>query len=157
MILEEYKKKYNYSSKEKALKSLEYVDEKTQCPYCKKFEISENAVGYYIPDKRIMKNSDYRKYYYVLEAISNKQVICEKLTGLNDDECKTILTIFKEMGFVRLIVGKAESSLDYKDYIVAPAGIEWKNKKTKQRIEILLMAFNTLSNVSTIAKEMFVK
>ncbi len=157
MILEEYIKKYNYSSKEKALKSLEYVDEKTQCPYCKKLEISENAVGYYIPDKRIMKNSDYRKYYYVLEAISNKQVIYEKLTGLNDNECKTIVKILKEMGFVRLIVGKAESSLDYKDYLVELAGIEWKNKNAQKRIEILWMAFNTLSNVSTIAKEMFIK
>ena len=157
MILEEYIKKYNYSSKEKALKSLEYVDEKIQCPYCKKLEISENAVGYYIPDKRIMKNSDYRKYYYVLEAILNKQVLRKELTDLNDDECKTIVKILKKMGFVRLIVGKTEYSLDYKDYLVEPAGIDWKNKNAKKRTEILWMAFNTLSNVSTIVKEMIVK
>lgn len=148
MTLNEYRKKYNLS-KYKALASLKYVENINICPYCKKIEIPNDANVYYVPDKRIMKNSDYRKYYYVLDAIINKQIIHNKLISLNDKEIESIIGELHLIKYIKLKNKQNEGSLDYRDYIETIEGINWKNADSKRRKENLNNALKIILNISS--------
>ena len=152
MKLKEYKNKYGYESEHKALKSLKYVDGIRICPYCGRIEIPNVAEAYYVPDKRIMKNSDYKKYYYVLDAIIKKQIIIKELTNLDNSEVETIVRELFKLKYICLINGKFKESLNYKDYNETIDGIEWINLGAKQRNERIHMLISTLYNTSIIIK-----
>lgn len=137
MTVKEYRTKYDYSSDKKAKESLKYVENIKICPYCKKITIPEDAVAYYVPDKRKMRNKDYKKYYYVLDAIIQKKLIIKELTGLDIDECKTIIKELRELNYITLLNGRQNDSLNSIDYIANLNGINWKNAKTKELEEFI--------------------
>lgn len=93
------------------------------------YQIPEDTVPVYIPDKRCMK-SELRQYLFVADAIHKKVTIDPKLINSSVDEIRTVVRVLKNKHLIELIDGRAADSLDYRDYILGLDFTEWKRDAT---------------------------
>lgn len=93
------------------------------------FQIPEDTVPIYIPDKRYL-DKELRLYLFVSDAIHKKLLLVPKLINSSDDEIRTIVRIMKDRGLIERIEGKPKDSLNYQDYILGLEFAEWKRNAT---------------------------
>ena len=89
------------------------------------FQIPEDTVPVYIPDKRYLKN-DLRLYLFVSDAIHRKLKLVPELFNSSDDEVRTIVRVMGDKGLIERIDGRPNESLNYQDYILGIEFVDWK-------------------------------
>lgn len=93
------------------------------------FQIPEDTVPVYIPDKRYLKN-DLRLYLFVSDAIHRKLKLVPELFNSSDDEVRTIVRVMRDKGLIERIDGRPNESLNYQDYILGIEFVDWKRNAT---------------------------
>ena len=93
------------------------------------FQIPEDTIPVYIPDKRYMKNG-LRLYLFVSDAIHKKLLLVPELINTSDDEIRTIVRILRDRGLIERIEGRPKGSLNYQDYILGIEFADWKRDAT---------------------------
>lgn len=93
------------------------------------FQIPEDTIPIYIPDKRYLKN-DLRLYLFVSDAIHKKLKLVPELFNSNNAEVRTIVRVMRNRGLIERIEGRPEESLNYQDYILGVEFAGWKRNAT---------------------------
>lgn len=93
------------------------------------YQIPEDTVPIYIPDKRCMK-SELRQYLFVADAIHKKVTIVPELINSSVQEIRTAVRVLKNKHLIELIEGREIDSLDYRDYMLGIDYLGWKKDAT---------------------------
>ena len=141
--------KENHISKNKIKKMCPYIQGAYLCPCCKKWIIPENADLFYIPNKNCY-NEKTKKYCYIMDAIDQKMLLIEEFTKMKEEECRTFTRELRENGFIRSIDGM-EDNLDYRNYILTLNGAAWKDRKAKEKRELIVALLKTLQSGAELA------
>ena len=94
------------------------------------FQIPNDAVPVYIPDKRYV-DKEFCLYLFVADAIRKKLILVPELFYSTDDEVKTVVRVMRDKGLLVRIEGRPEESLEYQDYILGPEFADWKRNATE--------------------------
>lgn len=94
------------------------------------FQIPDDAVPVYIPDKRYV-DKEFCLYLFVADAIRKKLILVPELFYSTDDEVRTVVRVMRDKGLLVRIEGRPEESLEYQDYILGPEFAEWKRNATE--------------------------
>ena len=94
------------------------------------FQIPDDAVPVYIPDKRYV-DKEFCLYLFVADAIRKKLILVPELFYSTDDEVRTVVRVMRDKGLLVRIEGSPEDSLEYQDYILGPEFAEWKRNATE--------------------------
>lgn len=94
------------------------------------FQIPDDAVPVYIPDKRYV-DKEFCLYLFVADAIRKKLILVPELFYSTDDEVRTVVRVMRDKGLLVRIEGRPEDSLEYQDYILGPEFAEWKRNATE--------------------------
>ena len=117
------------------------------------FQIPNDAVPVYIPDKRYV-DKEFCLYLFVADAIRKKLILVPELFYSTDDEVQTVVRVMRDKGLLVRIEGRPEDSLEYQDYILGPEFADWKRSATdnfKLVKEILGIAVESSSKGVTSA------
>ena len=117
------------------------------------FQIPDDAVPVYIPDKRYV-DKEFCLYLFVADAIRKKLILVPELFYSTDDEVRTVVRVMRDKGLLVRIEGRPEDSLEYQDYILGPEFADWKRSATdnfKLVKEILGVAVESSSKGVTSA------
>ena len=117
------------------------------------FQIPNDAVPVYIPDKRYV-DKEFCLYLFVADAIRKKLILVPELFYSTDDEVRTVVRVMRDKGLLVRIEGRPEESLEYQDYILGPEFADWKRNATdnfKLIKEILGIAVESSSKGVTSA------
>ena len=93
------------------------------------FQIPNDAVPVYIPDKRYV-DKEFCLYLFVADAIRKKLILVPELFYSTDDEVKTVVRVMRDKRLIERLEGKPEESLEYQDYILGPEFADWKRNAT---------------------------
>ena len=93
------------------------------------FQIPNDAVPVYIPDKRYV-DKEFCLYLFVADAIRKKLILVPELFYSTDDEVKTDVRVMRDKRLIERLEGKPEESLEYQDYILGPEFADWKRNAT---------------------------
>ena len=148
MKLQEFAKKWNIS-KQKAAKMCPYISGARKCPCCGAWEVPNNAVAIYIPDKRKYK-SKIKKYRYVMDAIEQGMEIHETLSLVSESECKTIVAWLKSQKLLILKQGCSEDNLDYKNYMLVFPD-DYQDKANVGNKGLLIEILKTIQETARVA------
>ncbi len=131
MTTNEASKRWNVDIKEvrRVCKTLGYPKESG------KYVIPDEAEYTYVPNKRY-KAAD-KLYLHVGEAIEKKAVIEYRLIQADEDDVKTVVRVLRDANLIELKYGRKKKSLDYRDYVLGLGYVEWKEKKSTQRMKQL--------------------
>ena len=125
-----------------------YIKGATKCPCCKAWNIPENAMPIYIPDKR--NYSLFAKQYcYVMDAISLGMELHPQLSSVDKKSYKTIL---KELYKHNLIVEKEGTIVEnwnYLDFTTTLNAVDWQNKIAKDKSEMICKTIIACANAVT--------
>ena len=94
-----------------------------------RFQIPDDTVPVYIPDKRYLKN-DLGLYLFIADAIYKKLRIVPELFHSSDEEVRTAVRVMRERNLIVRIEGRPVNSLNYQDYILGPEFADWKRNAT---------------------------
>jgi hypothetical protein len=150
MTLKEFAKKWSISES-KAKRMMPYIDGVTRCKSCNAYEIPDDAVAIYIPNKSHYSQRA-KLYCYVLDAICRKMELNDSLSLITKQECNTIIKELIKHHLIILKDGCDEDSLNHLDYTTSFEVFEWERKKSAEKCEFVYNALALLINVSkTIA------
>lgn len=94
------------------------------------FQIPDDAVPVYIPDKRYV-DKEFCLYLFVADAIRKKLILVPELFYSTDDEVRTVVRVMRDKGLIVRIEGRPDDSLEYQDYILGPEFADWKRSATE--------------------------
>lgn len=94
------------------------------------FQIPNDAVPVYIPDKRYV-DKEFCLYLFVADAIRKKLILVPELFYSTDDEVRTVVRVMRDKGLLVRIEGRPEDSLEYQDYILGTEFADWKRNATE--------------------------
>lgn len=126
-----------------------YISGARQCPCCGGWDIPDNAVAIYIPDKRKYKKQ-IQKYCYVMDAIAQGMEIHESLSLVSEEECKTIVSDLRTKNLLILKCGCPNESLDYRDYMLAFSGNR-ENETAKEKSAVIVEILKTVQATAQVA------
>ena len=146
MTLKSFREKWNLSTA-KAKRMLPYIEGATQCPNCKSWNIPENAVAFYIPDKNKYKTHT-KKYCYIMDAIGSKMLLNEDLSMISDNELPQYLMELKRNNLITVANDCLDDSENYRDYVLTLNGAEWMNAITERKNEIIIEMQKTIQELA---------
>ena len=149
LSIKEFSKKKGISEL-KVKKMAPYISGSYKCHNCGVWNIPQDAIPLYVPDKRFYKKCS-KNYCYVLDAICYGFLLDNRVDGINisEQECKTIVGVLKEKGKIILKNGYPKDSLNYRDYI---QGIEdWGIITAKQKTEVVIEILKAIGAVASVA------
>ena len=146
MTLKMFREKWNLSIA-KAKKMLPYIDGAEQCPMCKGWDIPENAILIYIPDKRTYSQAT-KKYCYVMDAIGSTMLLNDNLSMISANEIPQYVRELKQNNLIMVADGRPEDSNDYRDYIPTLKGAEWMDAASKRKNEIITEMLKTIQELA---------
>ena len=150
MNINEFSRKWDIS-KSKVKKMLPFLQGITYCEYCKKPYIPDDAVPFYIPDKREYRWNDYgKKICYILDAICTNMVLSERFCGMNDNEVSSIVNQLSENGIIEPKQGVSPDSKDYRDYIISIKTINWQYANGNEKKKFVIQIFNTIGQICDV-------
>jgi len=144
----QFRENYGISAK-KAKQMLPYIKGARQCSLCHNWEIPTDAKPIYIPNKSFYRK-DFKKYAYVMDAISLGFQIHPELSNISNDVCKTIVEELIKSEAIVLINGRNSNSLNYYDYIPSAAYISWKDECIKRKNQMILEILKTIQSITKI-------
>lgn len=117
------------------------VNERKARKICKALDIDPKSiptdtVPIYLPDRRYKANP-HRYYIFVLDVIANTHL---ELQGFDATIIETCVEQLRHAGLIVLKRGKAENSVDYRDYIISPnreVFENWKTASIKNKIDMI--------------------
>jgi len=146
MTLKKFREKWNLST-EKVKRMLPYIDGAVQCPNCKRWDIPENAVAIYIPDKNKYKEHT-KKYCYIMDAIGSKMLLNENLSMISADEIPQYVMELTRNDLIMIASNRPNNSNDYRDYVLTLKGAEWIAAITKRKSEIIIEMLKTIQELA---------
>ena len=115
----------------KAKQMAPYLAGAAQCPYCKKWEISEIAKPIYIPNKSFYKLRC-KKLCYVLDAISLGHIIHPDLSMVGGEEFQKLIQELLKAHYIRE-TRKNGNAYDCENYSITIEGYNWFEATTEQK------------------------
>lgn len=132
-------------SENKAKTTAPYIEGATLCSNCQNWNIPDDAVPYYVPNKNHYTPAA-RPYCYVLDAIAQKMQICQELCGISPNDCRTIVRVLRDSGLLQLREGREKDSLNYLDYMQDINADDWLEKRASQKSKQVLNAISSILN-----------
>jgi len=142
-------------SHSKVKKMAPYLVGAVKCPKCKCWIIPDNAKPIYIPDKR--KYSKLAKNYcYLIDAIALEMDLHPEISCISPETCATIVRELREKELISLKVDKNSESLYHLDYIISLKLLNWNDKKSKEKSELIyktvLAGFNAIAETANMIR-----
>ena len=153
MTTKEFAKKWNISER-KVKQMLPYLQHITYCECCKRANIPDDTIAIYIPDNRkYAKNSEVKKYCYLIDAISSNMILNENFLNVTEGELKTMVKHLEDKGYILLKNDAKKENYNYRDYVISTKIPEWKSSSSKQKSEIVLQGIITAGKLADALAE----
>ena len=138
----QFAKKHKISSA-KVSQMLPYIKGAFRCCDCGAWNIPENAIAVYLPDRRLYKSAEeYRQYCYILDAVNLGMHVEPRILNLTENEVHSIVKRLKSKKIIVLIAGRQTGSLNTEDHKLCQIAWQWRVLVSDQRVRFIKSLLN---------------